>query len=56
MNWENLPTTEASAKHSFKRQLHPTHVGAFGWEPHGSSTTTCAAKADHGLLYVCPLL
>ena len=25
-------TAEASAKHSFKRQLHTTHVGAVGWK------------------------
>ena len=37
-------------------QLHTTHVGAVGWELYGSSTTTCARKADHGLVYVCPLL
>ena len=39
-----------------KRQLHTTHVGAVGWEPHRSSPTTSAGKADHGLVYVCPLL
>ena len=33
---------------SFKCQLHTTHVGSVGWELHSSSTTTCAAKADHG--------
>jgi len=32
---------------SFKCQFHTTHVGAVGWEPHGSSPTTCAGKADH---------
>ena len=37
-------------------QLHTTHVGAVGRELYGSSTTTCARKADHGLVYVCPLL
>ena len=26
-------TDEAKAKHSFKRQLHTTHVGVVGWEP-----------------------
>ena len=30
-----------------KCQFHTTHVGAVGWEPHCSSTTTCAGKADH---------
>ena len=33
--------SQASAKHSFKRQLHTTLVGAVGWEPHGSSPTAC---------------
>ena len=42
-------TAEASAKHSFKRQLHVTHVGAVGWELHGTSPTTCAGKADQEL-------
>ena len=42
-------TAEASAKHSFKRQLHATHVGAVGWELHGTSPTTCAGKADQEL-------
>ena len=28
-----LPVTaETDAKHPFKLQLHPTHVGAVGWE------------------------
>ena len=31
-----------------KCQFHTTHVGAVGWEPHSSSTTTCTGKADHG--------
>ena len=43
-------TAEASAKYFFKFQLHTTHVRAVGWESHGSSTTTCAGKADHGLV------
>ena len=43
-------TAEASAKYSFKCQLHTTHVRAVGWESHGSPTTTCAGKADHGLV------
>ena len=33
---------------SFMYQLHTSHVGAVGWELHGSSPTTCAGKADHG--------
>ena len=47
-------TAEASAKHSFKRQLHRTHAVAVGWEPQavpgkgvemGSAfTDRCAAK------------
>ena len=45
---QKLLTAEVSAKQSIKRQLHTTHVGAVGWEPPGSSPTTCAAKADHG--------
>jgi len=42
-------TAEVSAKQSIKRQLHTTHVGAVDWEPHSSSTTTCAGKVDHEL-------
>ena len=42
-------TAEVSAKQSIKRQLHTTHVGAVGWEPHSSSTTTCAGKVDQAL-------
>ena len=37
-------------------QSNTTHVEAVGWEPHGSSPTTCTGKADHGLVNVCPLL
>ena len=40
---------------SFKCQFHTTHVGAVGWEPHSSSTTTCAGKADHGFGVCVPL-
>ena len=29
-------------KHSFKHQLHSTHVKAVGWEPHGSFPTARA--------------
>ena len=32
--------------HSFKRQLQTTHLGAGGWEPHGSSSTVCAGKVE----------
>ena len=46
---------EGSAKQSIKCQLHTTHVGAVGWEPHGSSPTTCAGKADHGFGVCVPL-
>ena len=35
-------TAEVRAKQSIKRQLHTTHVGPVGWEPHSNSTTTCA--------------
>ena len=37
-------TTEAGAKHPFKRQLLTTHVEAGGWEPRGSSPPA------HGML------
>ena len=30
-------------------------MGAVGWEPHGSSPTTCAGKADHGFGVCVPL-
>ena len=46
---EKPHTAEVCAKQSIKRQLHTTHVGAVGWEPHSSSTTTCAGKVDHEL-------
>ena len=36
-------------KQSIKCQLYTTHVGAVGWEPHSSSTTTCTGKVDHKL-------
>ena len=43
----SLPfTAEAGAKHPFKCQLHTAHVGAGGWEPHGSFPTACAGKVD----------
>ena len=37
-------TAEASAKELLKHQLHSTHVGAVGWEPHGSFPTARATK------------
>ena len=38
----SLPfTAEAGTEHAFKCQLHSIHVGAVGWEPHGSSNATC---------------
>ena len=41
----SLPfTTEASARHPFKRQLYTTYVEAGGWEPHGSSPTACGSS------------
>ena len=40
---------------SFKSQFHTTHVGAVGWEPYGSSPTTCAGKADHEFGVCVPL-
>ena len=48
---QSLSTAEASAKHSFKCQLHATHVGAVGGGPHGSSPTTCEGKADHKFVF-----
>ena len=30
-------------------------MGAVGWEPRGSSPTTCAGKADHGIGVCVPL-
>ena len=47
--------TLSSRGKSFKCQLHTADVRAVGWEPHGSSPTTCAGKADHGF-GVCVLL
>ena len=46
---QKLLTAEVSGKQSIKCQLHTTHVGAVGWEPNSSSTTTCAGKVDHEL-------
>ena len=41
------PFTAEASPLQCKCQFHTTHVGAVGWEPHCSSTTTCAGKADH---------
>ena len=54
-HWVNEPGKPASQKpltakkQSIKSQLYTTHVGAVGWEPHSSSTTTCVGKVDHQL-------
>ena len=50
-----LLQAEGSAEQSIKCQLHKTHVGAVGWEPHSSSPTTCEGKADHGFGVCVPL-
>ena len=43
----SLPfTAKAGTEHPFKRQLHSIHVGAVGWELHGSSNATCAGVAS----------
>ena len=43
----NLPfTAETGAKHPLTRQLQTAHVGAGGWELHGSSPTVCAGKVE----------
>ena len=47
--------TSTPVRECFKCQLHTTHVGAVGWELYGSSTTTCAGKADHGFVICVPL-
>ena len=52
VNEQGKPTSQkalTAEKQSIKRQLHTTHVGAVGWEPHSSSTMTCAGKVDHKL-------
>ena len=43
-------TAKAGTKHRFERQLHTTHMGSGGWEPHGSAPTACAGKVDQPLL------
>ena len=47
MNGENPPYCRGEFKTVIKRQLHTTHVGAVGWEPHSSSAMACAGKVDH---------
>ena len=52
VNEQGKPASQkplTAKKQSIKRQLYATHVGAVGWEPHRSSTTTCAGKVDHKL-------
>ena len=52
VNEQGKPASQkplTAEKQSIKRQLHTTHVGAVGWEPHSSSTMTCAGKVDHKL-------
>ena len=53
MNGENLCFLDQGEP--FKCQLHTTHVGGIGWEPYGSSPTTCAGKVDHGFGVCVPL-
>ena len=43
--WHSHGTSEIL----YYRQLHTTHMGAVGWEPHCSSPTACVGKADHEL-------
>ena len=57
LNGENARlTAEVSAKQSIKRQLYTTHVGAVGWESHGSSPRHARGRRIMGLVYVSPLL
>ena len=52
VNEQGKPASQkplTAEKQSIKRQLYTTHVGTVGWEPHSSSTTTCAGKVDHKL-------
>ena len=52
VNQQGKPASQkplTAEKQSIKRQLYKTHVGAVGWEPHSSSTTTCVGKVDHEL-------
>ena len=41
------------AWHSFKRQLHTTHVGVVSWEPCGSSPTPCTGRRIRGYPDLC---
>ena len=43
------PVRPRCVQSSLSSKLHIAHVGAVGWEPHSSSTTTCAGKVDHDL-------
>ena len=45
-------TAEASAKHSWKRQLHTTHVGAVGWEPHGTCSHDSRGEGGSGVTLI----
>ena len=48
-NYGNVdPNGYNSAPRAWESPWGKTQVGAVGWEPHGSSPTTCAGKADHG--------
>ena len=38
--------SEASAKHSFVRQIHRKQVVAVGWEPQNNSPTACVRRWD----------
>ena len=52
VNEQGKPASQkalTAEKQSIKRRLHTTHVGAIGWQPHSSSTITCAGKVDHKL-------
>ena len=39
-------SAEASAKHSFVRQIHRKQVVAVGWEPQNNSPTACVRRWD----------
>ena len=50
MNGENPHFKNPSLlKSNLSSASSTQHVGAVGWEPHSSSTTTCAGKVDHKL-------
>ena len=46
-------TAEASAKHSFKRQLHATHVGAVGWGTARHVSHDMRGKGGSGVTLIC---